>query len=166
MSNIALYTFGLLDPAVEPAKLVDFVRRGGEILAASDTAPGLLGRPAKTGDGPETHTAGEDYGRWGTYALPDVPDFAGHDRQIHIATLSLWRDLEAARSFVYEGLHRDALQIRHDWFLKGPWPGYVLWTVDEGATPHWSDGVSRYEELARDGESADRFSFASRRAHV
>ncbi len=164
MSNIALYTFGLLDPAVEPARLTDFIRRGGEIMTASDQAPGFLGRAAQDTGGPGTHTTGEDYGRWGSYALPDLPSFAGHDRQIHIATLSLWHDLESARSFVYHGLHREALQIRYDWFLKGSWPGYVLWPTADGATPHWSAGVTRYEGLAHDGESADRFTFSSRRS--
>jgi hypothetical protein len=162
MSNIALYTFGLLDPVIEPTKLDDFARRGGEIYSAIDHAPGFLGRAAKDTDEPETHTPGEDYGRWGSYVLPDLPDFAGHNREIHIATLSLWRDLESARSFIYNGIHRDALRIRHDWFLKGSWPGYVLWSIADEVTPCWSDGVTRYQALARDGESADRFSFGSR----
>jgi hypothetical protein len=161
MSHIALYTFGLLDPAVEPEKLADFVRRGGEILAASEDAPGYLGRPARADGAGETHTPGEDYGRWGRYALPDVPEFAGHDRQLHIATLSLWQDLQSARTFVYGGLHRDALRLRYDWFLKGAWPGYVLWDVADDTTPTWSDGVTRYQTLGRDGESADAFSFAT-----
>jgi hypothetical protein len=161
MSSTALYTFGLLDPTAPPAQLADFIRRGGNIMAASDVAPGFLGRAAKDSAEPETHTVGEDYGRWGTYALPDLPDFAGHDRQVHIATLSLWRDFDSARSFVYHGLHREALKRRRQWFLKGTWPGYVLWTTADDRTPSWSDGVSRYQALALEGESPDRFTFAS-----
>jgi hypothetical protein len=160
---IALYTFGLLDPAVEPVALADFVRRGGDILAASAGAPGFLGRPAKATAGPEEHVVGEDYGTWGAYALPDVAAFAGHDRRVHIATLSLWAELENAREFVYTGLHRDALRHRYDWFLKGSWPGYVLWETEEGATPTWPDGVHRYEQLARAGDSAAGFTFAAHR---
>jgi hypothetical protein len=162
--NIALYTFGLLDPATEPGKLTDFVRRGGEIMTAGDGAGGFLGRAAAAGSGPATHTPGEDHGRWGSYALPDLPTFAGHDHELHIATLSLWQDLESARSFVYHGLHRDALKLRRDWFLRGSWPGHVLWSVPDGTTPHWSDGVARYQALAHEGESADRFTFGSRRS--
>jgi uncharacterized protein DUF3291 len=165
MSTVALYTFGLLDPAIEPRKLTDFVRRGGQILDDVDQAPGFLGRPAQSAGGTATHAGGEDYGAWGVYELPDVPSFAGHDRRIHIATLSLWRDLESARSFVYHGFHRDALRIRYNWFLKGEWPGYVLWNVADGVVPRWGDGVSRYEALARDGESGDQFSFGAVRGH-
>jgi hypothetical protein len=162
MSNTALYTFGLLNPATPPSALADFTRRGGDIMTASDQARGFLGRAAKNSGEPETHAPGEDYGRWGTYALPDLPDFAGHDPRIHIATLSLWCDLDSARAFVYHGLHREALELRHDWFLRGSWPGYVLWSVADGLTPHWPDGVSRYQALAREGESPDRFTFTSK----
>jgi hypothetical protein len=162
MTNVALYTFGLLDPAAGPAELADFARRGGEIYSTVQRAPGFLGRAAKDTDEPETHTLGEDYGRWGSYVRPDLPDFAGHNPEIHIATLSLWRDVESARSFVYHGMHREALKIRYDWFLKGSWPGYVFWSVAEGVTPSWSDGVAKYQALALDGESADRSPFSSR----
>lgn len=103
--------------------------------------------------GPAIHAPGEDFGRWGTYTLPlDLPDLQGHDPHLHIATLSLWRDADSARRFVYDGLHRDALRQRHDWFLKGPWPGHVLWQVDDGVIPSWSDGVGNLEALAGDGE--------------
>lgn len=163
MSNVALYTFGLLDPAAGPTRMADFSRRAAEIYGASDHAPGFVARAEKAAPGSAAHTAGEDFGRWGPYALPlDLPDFAGHDPTIHIATLSLWRDADSARLFVYKGFHRDALKIRHDWFLKGAWPGHVLWRVADGAVPLWSDGVSRLQALARDGESAERFTFGSR----
>jgi hypothetical protein len=161
MSNIALYTFGLINPATEPAQLADFARRGGDIYRTIDHAAGFLGHAANDTGEPETHTPGEDYGRWGRYAVPDLPDFAGHHRESHIATLSLWRDLESARSFAYNGIHRDALRSRYDWFLRGSWPGYVLWSIDDGDTPGWPEGVTRYQALARDGESADHFSFGS-----
>ena len=158
MSRTALYTFGLLDPSMEPGRLTDFVRRGGEIVAATERTPGFLGRPVKVGPGSESHTPGEDYGAWGAYALPDLPAFAGHDRRVHIATLSLWRDVGSARAFVYAGLHRDALRHRQDWFLKGSWPGYVLWDVEDAAVPRWTEGVAAYEGLAR-GDASAGYSF-------
>ncbi|MEU9408226.1 DUF3291 domain-containing protein [Streptomyces sp. NPDC048281] len=162
MSNIALYTFGLLDPAAGPSRLDDFARRGREVFSASDQASGFLGR-AEGAEEPATYSPGEDFGRWGLYALPlDLPDFEDHDPQLHIATLSLWQDIESARLFVYRGLHGQALKIRYDWFLKGPWPGHVLWRIEDGTVPLWSDGVSRLEALAKDGASAERFTFGSR----
>lgn len=158
MSSLALSTFGLLDPAAEPVAVADFARRGAEIYGAVCKAPGFLGR----GD---AHRDGDD--GWGAYALPlGLPDFAGHDPHVHIATLSRWRDVATARSFVYGGLHREALTLRYDWFLKGPWPGHVLWHLADGAQPTWSDGLARLEALARRGDSAEHFTFGSSRGRA
>lgn len=72
MGTVALYTFGLLDPAAGPAAVGDFARRGREIYGAVVHAPGFLGRGDVHRD--------DDEGRWGAYALPlGLPDFAGHD---------------------------------------------------------------------------------------
>ncbi|MEU4519950.1 DUF3291 domain-containing protein [Amycolatopsis sp. NPDC024027] len=163
MSNIALYTFGLLDPAMEPAALADLSHRGDEIFNAGDHAPGFLGRAGGDYAGNAAHAPGEDFGHWGSYVLPlGLPDLAGHDPHAHIATLSLWQDVASARLFVYRGLHREALNLRYDWFLKGAWPGHVLWSVQDGSVPRWSDGVAKLEALDRDGASAQHFTFGSR----
>ncbi|AGL16813.1 DUF3291 domain-containing protein [Actinoplanes sp. N902-109] len=162
MSTIALYTFGLIDPALDPDTMADFAERGTAIYSASDQAPGFLGQAETAVDGSASHEPGEDFGPWGRYALPTgLPELGGHDPQAHIATLSLWRTVEDARGFVYGGIHREALKHRHDWFFRGPWPGHVLWRVHDDHVPQWEEGVSRLEALARDGESADRFTFGS-----
>ena len=153
VGSLALYTFGLLDPAADPATMADFARRGAGIYGAVVHAPGFLGR----GD---AHRDGDD--GWGAYAVPlGLPDLAGHDPHVHIATLSRWQDVATARQFVYDGLHREALRHRHDWFLRGPWPGHVLWTIEDDARPSWTNGVERLEALAHDGESAEHFTFGS-----
>ena len=163
MSNIALYTFGVLSPAMTPEQLADFSARGTAIYTASDTAAGFVGQAETAVEGPASHTPGEDFGPWGSYALPlDLPDFAGQDPHVHIATLSLWKNIGGAHNFVYQGIHRAALNLRYDWFVRGPWPGHVLWNVDDHSLPHWSDGVSQLEALAREGEKAEHFTFGSR----
>lgn len=163
MSQVALYTFGLIDPAAGQTKMTDFVSRVRDVFAASDSASGFLGRAEKRPSGHDFYVPGDNFGPWGLYAIPlGLPDFAGHDPTIHVATLSLWRDTASARHFVYSGLHRDALKIRHDWFLKGPWPGYVLWNVTAGVVPSWEDGVGRLQDLARFGETSDHYTFGFR----
>jgi len=161
-STIALYTFGLLDPGMRPETWAEFSRRGIAVHGRSTDAPGFVARATGNPDREDVYEVGADFGPWGASELPlGLPDFAGHDPHVHIATLSLWRDVASARGFVYGGLHRDALRQRHDWFVKGPWPGHVLWAVEEGEQPVWSDGTSRLEALARDGDSADAFTFGS-----
>jgi hypothetical protein len=77
-----------------------------------------------------------------------------------IQTLSLWQDVEAARGFVYNGLHKSALQRRYDWFVKGDFPGYVLWWVAAGAFPTWGEGARNLEALADNGSARSGFNFS------
>jgi len=62
-------------------------------------------------------------------------------------TLSLWRDLESVAAFSYRGIHGDALSKRAEWFMKGPWPSYVAWWVDEHHQPTWREAVDRIDQL-------------------
>ncbi|MEV6562988.1 hypothetical protein AB0M22_45225 [Nocardia sp. NPDC051756] len=66
MSNIALYTFGVLDPAMEPTALSDLSKRGDEILSAVDDVPGFVGRAGGDYEKYADHAPGEDFGRWGS----------------------------------------------------------------------------------------------------
>ena len=105
---------------------------------------------------------GDDYGLWG---LGVAPRFyvggTGPGQVAMIQTLSLWQDVEAARRFVYNGLHRSALKRRYDWFVKGDFPGYVLWWIAAGKFPTWGEGASRLEALADNGPAPSAFNFSS-----
>ncbi|WP_425464072.1 DUF3291 domain-containing protein [Nocardia pseudobrasiliensis] len=50
--------------------------------------------------------------------------------------------------------------------LERPWPGHVLWSIEDGSVPRWSDGVARLEAPARNGESAQHFTFGSHSARA
>jgi hypothetical protein len=78
-----------------------------------------------------------------------------------ITTLSLWRDIEAARQFAYGGLHRAALKRRSEWFHKAEWPGYVLWWAPDGTIPTWAEGAAKLERLADNGPTSSAFNFVN-----
>ena len=163
MPQTALYTFGILDASAPAAKMQDFRRRAALVYADAARAPGYLGHAEKrAADLGAPMALGYDFGPWGLYAIPSR--LAGlEDLRVErvIATLSVWRDVECARQFVYQGSHRAALASRRDWFLKGQWPGHVLWRIEDDVQPQWSEGVARLEALAISGESAGRFTFGS-----
>lgn len=75
------------------------------------------------------------------------------------ATLSLWRDLEAAFAFTYFGLHATALRRERVWFEKPHWLPLVLWWHDRSGHPEWSDGVARLEHLHAQGATFHAFNF-------
>jgi hypothetical protein len=161
MKSVALYTFGVLDVSATAAQMDDFRSRAGVVYANAKSAPGHIGHA----EGPMV--IGQDFGAWGAYAIPtSLPGLANLEVDLDISTLSVWRDVESARQFVYGGDHRAALALRRHWFLRGEWPGSVLWRLETGTTPHWCEGVAKLESLAARGDAADHFTFGSAWAKV
>ncbi|MFF5719255.1 DUF3291 domain-containing protein [Streptomyces buecherae] len=161
MPHLALYTFGVLrSPLTDPSPLAgEFLERGEAIYQKISQHPGYLAH-AEAADGERGAHFDLDWGAWGEFA---VPAWYGKGRTVDTmalaASLSLWTDLRPAFDAVYTGLHRAALNRRHDWFERSAHPGYVFWWVPEGATPTWQDGVSRLEHLHDHGPAPHAFTF-------
>lgn len=163
MPRLALYTFGVLRDVPASAMLRDFVELGPQVFAEAGTVDGFIAhaaaaRPDLIGKAKN----GQDYGRWGIAVAPRYytgSTKAGEDRMI--TTLSLWRDIEAARRFSYGGLHRAALKRRREWFEEPRWPGHVAWWVGDDETPSWGEGARRLEALGDDGPTAAGFDLAT-----
>jgi Domain of unknown function (DUF3291) len=164
MPRVALYTFGILKVPYGADILADFERITPSVYGEVEAADGFIAhagveRPDLYGKS----KLGQDFGRWGIYVAPrfyqdSVKSAAG----TMIATLSLWRDVEAARIFVYGGLHRVALKRRRDWFRKPEWPGYVLWWVSDQQVPTWGEGAKKLEGLQDNGPTWSGFDFGNR----
>jgi hypothetical protein len=161
MARVALYTFGILAGPHGSEVVREFVAALPSVFAESEQSPGFVGhalaaRPDLLGK----PRLGQPHGAWGTYVAPryGAGDATGALRPF-VATLSLWHDTGAARRFTYNGLHRSALMRRAEWFVKGPWPGYVLWWVENDETPTWEEGVRRLEWLGDHGPSLVGFDF-------
>jgi heme-degrading monooxygenase HmoA len=88
--------------------------------------------------------------------MPDNP-FA-HDE---LATMSVWRSLEALKDFTYSGAHLETLRRRATWFVREPHPNVVLWWVEVGHTPSPAEAVERLELLRASGPGPSAFTFAA-----
>ncbi|MGW6024312.1 DUF3291 domain-containing protein [Streptomyces sp. NPDC055099] len=182
MPHLALYTFGVLkSPLADPAALMrDFLDRAGAIYQEISRSPGYLAH-AEAADGARGAHFDLDWGAWGEFA---VPAWYGKGRTADTialaASLSLWTGLRPAFDAVYTGLHRAALNRRHDWFERSEHPNHVFWWVGDGETPTgegetptgegetptghgetptWQDGVSRLEHLRDHGPTPHAFTF-------
>jgi hypothetical protein len=149
--HLALYTFGqFTKPSIDNSN-DGFHRRNDPIFALVDIAPGLVARSGYDGEpGPAS---------WGTQVYPRF--YVDNGDGYAPSTLSLWRDLESAMAFSYFGMHKEALSLGREWFIKGDWPPYVLWWVQEGMQPLWADAIIRHEHLHDHGPTAFAFSFKS-----
>jgi hypothetical protein len=161
MPQLALYTFGVLKvPLADSGALVREFHEMGEIVYREISGqPGYVAHAEAVGGGRGSHFD-LDWGVWGEFV---VPGWYGKGRAVEsvalAATLSLWMDLRSASDAVYSGLHRGALNRRHDWFERSGHPSHVLWWVSDGEIPAWRDGVSWLEHLHDRGSTPHAFTF-------
>ncbi|WP_030372680.1 DUF3291 domain-containing protein [Streptomyces rimosus] len=161
MPHLALYTFGVLkSPLTDPTPLTRELRDSGEaIYRTISRHPGYLTRAVAADRNRGSHFD-LDWGAWGEFT---VPAWYGKGRTVESAaldaTLSLWTGLRPAFDAIYTGLHRAALNRRHDWFERTGHPSYVLWWVSDGEIPTWQDGVSRLEHIHDHGSAPHAFTF-------
>jgi uncharacterized protein DUF3291 len=159
--RVALYTFGLLRAPLGAEELREFAAMSPLIYAEAGESKGFVAsavtaRPDLKGQA----GLGADYGPWGVGVPPRFYTGSTKPGEVTmIQTLSLWQDVEAARGFVYDRLHKSALKRRYDWFVKGDFPGYVLWWVAAGKFPTWGEGARNLEALADHGPAPSAFTF-------
>lgn len=85
----------------------------------------------------------------------DVPAI---DDPLVIINLSVWRDLESLRHYVYKSGHSSYLRRRQEWFEPTTQPSTVCWWTPVGTVPDVADAYDRLERLRVDGPSADGWS--------
>jgi hypothetical protein len=75
-----------------------------------------------------------------------------------IVNMSVWRDLDALRKYVYDSAHAEILKRRRQWFTPAS-QTYVLWWVPSGHRPSLAEAADRLEALRRNGPSSSAFTF-------
>jgi hypothetical protein len=76
-----------------------------------------------------------------------------------IVNMSVWRDLDALRRYVYRSAHAKILKRRQEWFTHPPQAHAVLWWVTSGHRPTVSEAAGRLEHLRQHGPSPSAFTF-------
>lgn len=147
MARVALMTTGVMAGREDDPGMYGFFARTGINFATAESSPGFCA------------VAGyDDANPWHIGARP--PLFAGEEYAGRIAdTLSVWTDLESVFAFAYNGVHAEALSHRRQWFVKGEWPTYVAWWVDDDHMPTWEEAYARHALLQRDGSTPAAFNF-------
>ena len=77
-----------------------------------------------------------------------------------IVNMTVWRDVEALRAFVFRSEHVGFLRRRAEWFERLDGPPTVLWWVPAGHLPTLIEAKERLDALAADGPTAMAFTFA------
>lgn len=76
-----------------------------------------------------------------------------------IVNMTVWRDLEPLRQFVYNSDHTRIMKRRREWFAQAPQAYAVLWWVPSGHRPSVAEAAERLEQLRQHGPSSTAFTF-------
>lgn len=130
----------LLHPLDDP-RLAEFVEGLAIVNRLADHAPGFVWRlQSEEGDATGlTHPWSAD--------------------PFLLVNMSVWRDPESLKEFVYKSGHLEYYLRRLDWFEKPAAPHYVLWWVPEGHQPSLAEAQERLEHYRRHGATPDAFWF-------
>lgn len=147
--HLAIYNFGIHVAALGDPAIDGFVNREPLNFEAANRARGFVARSGYDGEpGPKS---------WGVQVFPRFLDGSG--RESGPSSLSLWDSIESLMAFSYSGIHAEALKHARRWNVRQQWPPLVLFWLEAGQRPEWSEAVMRFEYLADDGPSAQAFTF-------
>jgi hypothetical protein len=76
-----------------------------------------------------------------------------------IVNMSVWRDVESLRNYVYKSAHVDILRRKREWFIRPTEAIYVLWWVPEGHQPTVEEAALRLKLLRKQESTAEAFNF-------
>ncbi len=119
--------------------MAEFAANLERINALADAAPGFVWR-LKTDAGDAT----------------DIRAFADPNLLLN---MSVWRDLESLRAYVYDSAHVEIMRRRRAWFERMSEAYLVLWWVPRGHRPSIEEATARLGRLRRDGPAPQAFTF-------
>ncbi|GAA0397042.1 DUF3291 domain-containing protein [Cocleimonas flava] len=119
-----------------------FISRLDEIHTLADNAPGFIWR-LETEDGDD-----------GSVSVFNDP--------LLLINMSVWRDIDSLRAFVYKSIHIELLQDRDAWFDKMGEIHQTLWWVPAGHIPTIQEGKDKLDQIREFGPTAEAFTFGKK----
>lgn len=136
--ELAQLNIAHLKAPIDSPLLADFVANLDRINRLAETSDGFRWRlQSDEGDATSLRPFGEDV----------------------IVNMSVWRDPDALRKFVYDSGHTSILKRRREWFAQAPQAYAVLWWVPAGHRPSLEEAAERLGQLRQHGPSATAFHF-------
>lgn len=136
--QLAQINIARLKAPLDSPELKDFVDNLDRINALAESSPGFVWR--LTGEGNDA-TSLRPFGE-------DV-----------IVNMSVWRDADALRQYVYQSPHTAIMKRRREWFARMAEAYYCLWWVPAGHQPTPAEAAQRLEMLRRQGPTPESFHF-------
>ena len=142
MSNyeLAQLNIGIIKGPIDGPVMAEFVANLEPINALAERTPGFVWR-LQTEEGNAT-------------AIRPYPE-----NENMAVNMSVWKDVDSLRLFVFHSEHVAIMRRRREWFEKMDEAFLVLWWVPKGHKPTIEEAKARLETLRRKGPSAEAFTF-------
>ena len=137
--ELAQLNIGIFRGPIDSPVMAEFVANLDRINALADRAPGFVWR-LQTEDGNATA----------------IRPFDDENMAVN---MSVWRDADSLRAFVYHTAHVEIMRRRREWFERMSEAFLVLWWVRKGHRPTVDEAIARLEALRANGPTRDAFTF-------
>lgn len=138
--ELAQLNIGVIKGPIDSPVMAEFVANLERINALAERTPGFVWR-LQTEEGNAT-------------AIRPYPD-----NESMAVNLSVWKDVDALRRFVFQSDHVEIMRRRREWFVPMDQAFLVLWWVPKGHIPTIEEAKARLELLRRKGPTVEAFTF-------
>ena len=137
--QLAQINIGELKAPLDSPELKDFVDNLDRINALAEDSPGFVWRLKGDGnDATALRPMGENI----------------------IVNMSVWRDVDSLKHYVYRTAHVDIMKRKREWFARMAGMHMVLWWVPAGHEPTPAEAVAKLMQLREQGATPAAFTFA------
>lgn len=138
--HLAQINIAQAQDSMDSVLMQGFVERLDEINQLADDADGFIWR-LQTEEG-------------------DATTIQAFDDPLLMVNMSVWKDIESLKHYVYRTRHVELIRDRDAWFNKQVKMHQALWWVLVGHTPTVDEGKKNLEYLQNNGSSKTAFTFA------
>ncbi len=89
----------------------------------------------------------------------DATSFNPYNDAKVIINVSVWRDVDALKNYVYRTVHSSFLKRKKEWFQKFGDRHMALWWISAGEYPTIQEAVDRVALIQQNGPTAEAFDF-------
>ena len=137
--ELAQLNIGIIRGPMDSPVMAEFAANLARINALADASPGFVWR-LQTEDG-------------------DATAIRPFDDPNMLLNMSVWRDLESLRRYVYSSAHTAIMRRRREWFERMSAAYLVLWWVPRGQRPTIAQALERLAALRERGPHREAFTF-------
>ena len=135
--ELAQLNIGIIKGPMDSPVMADFAANLERINAVAEAAPGFVWR-LQTEEG-------------------DATGIRPFENENTLVNMSVWKDLDSLRRYVYHSAHVDVMRRRREWFEEMSEAFLVLWWVPRGHRPSITEAIAA-DLLRAKGPSPEAFS--------